>query len=447
MSIRDSTSSAPTSAFLGQPPNNIDDYHIIHGIFRYYGLYTANASLGYTPAYATPAKFTHDSKQPAIIAGMVVVIIVIVASTATRLALRAFKPSLHFGWDDWTVLLAAVKPPLSPGQTCVAVTYPIYQIVMINSGGGGLHTWDVTYSRFQVFWYYGTVSQLTYYVSVGLIKMSITLSIRRLVEKSHARWKPLTADMFIATLIAYILLAVIWSVFSCTDRPAASFSIRYAGTLAAPATCGNVYARAWTLSIIHVVQQVVLLSSPVVILWTVRMDAFKKARLFTIWIAGAISVLGGLLRQTQSAEEYASDIMWNYTSILTWTSLDLCMGLVTANLPVMDAFIFGSWVGSTTAHGPAAFISEPSGQDLEDSKPGRATLRAAPNTSVAGLSEDDNRNPSTENIIRVDHEVELSHMPADSGGDSSRDSPVRTCSISSRGVSRGRKSGDRRRSV
>lgn len=104
-----SNSSAVKSAFLGQPPNNIDDYHIVRGIFRYYGLYTANASLGYVPAYALPAEFTHDSKQPAITAGMVIVIFVIVASTVTRLALRALKPMLHFGWDDWTVLLASVN--------------------------------------------------------------------------------------------------------------------------------------------------------------------------------------------------------------------------------------------------------------------------------------------------------------------------------------------------
>lgn len=104
-------SSDATSGFLGQPPNNLDDYYIVRGIFRYYGLYNVNASLGYVPAYATPAVFSHDSKQPAIIAGMVIVIAVIVASTATRLALRAFKPMLHFGWDDWTVLLASVNPP------------------------------------------------------------------------------------------------------------------------------------------------------------------------------------------------------------------------------------------------------------------------------------------------------------------------------------------------
>lgn len=106
-----SNSSAVTSAFLGQPPNNIDDYNIVRGIFRYYGLYTANASLGFVPAYATPAEFTHNSKQPAIIAGMAIVILVIVASTAIRVSLRAFKPALDFGCDDWSVLLASVKPP------------------------------------------------------------------------------------------------------------------------------------------------------------------------------------------------------------------------------------------------------------------------------------------------------------------------------------------------
>lgn len=315
---------------------------------------------------------------------------------------------------------------------------------MITSGGGGLHTWDVTYTQFEVFWYYGTVSQLTYYVSVGLIKISITLFIRRLIDKSHARWKALTADIFLATLIVYILLAIFWSVFSCADHPTASFSIRYAGTLASPAICGNVYARAWTMSVIHVVQQVVLLASPIVILWTVRMDLFKKVRLFTIWIAGALSVLGGLLRQTQSTEEYASDIMWNYTSILIWTSVDLCMGLVTANLPVMDAFIFGSWASPRTAYGAGAVVSGGAGgQDLEYGKASRATTRAATSRSLEGASEEGDRNSSTENIIRVEHEVELSYMPADSRDDSSSDRPVRMCSISSRGISRGRTSGDR----
>lgn len=314
---------------------------------------------------------------------------------------------------------------------------------MIASGGGGRHTWDVTYTQFDAFWYYGTASQVTYYVSVGLIKISITLFIRRLIDKSHARWKALTADVFLATLVIYILLAIFWSVFSCADQPMASFSLLYAGTLATPAVCGGSAARALTMSIVHVVQQVMLLASPVVILWTVSMDVYKKARLFTIWIAGAASVLGGLLRQTQSTEGYAADIMWNYTDILVWTSLDLCMGLVTANLPVMDAFLFGSWASPKSAYGAGpARSGTAGGQDLEYGKASRATTRAATTNSQPGRDEEGDRNSSTENIIRVEHEIELSYMPADSRDDSSIGSPVRMCSISSRGMSRTR-TGDR----
>lgn len=136
--------------------------------------------------------------------------------------------------------------------------------------------------------------------------------------------------------------------------------------------------------------------------------------------------------------------MWNYTGILVWTSVDLCMGLVTANLPVMDAFIFGSWVSPKTAYGSGAVVSGGGGggQDVEYGKASRATTRAATNMSLAGVSEEGDRNSSTENIIRVEHEVELSYMPAESRDDSSSDRPVRMCSISSRGMSRGRKSGD-----
>lgn len=90
----------------------------------------------------------------------------------------------------------------------------------------------------------------------------------------------------------------------------------------------------------------ILLASPIIILWHTRIDTFKKARLFFIWLVGGTSVVGGLLQQTTTT--VTNDAFWQYTDILRWTSLDLALGVVVASLPVLDAAIIGglSTVGS-----------------------------------------------------------------------------------------------------
>lgn len=93
----------------------------------------------------------------------------------------------------------------------------------------------------------------------------------------------------------------------------------------------------------------VLLSAPIIILWKIQIDTGKKIRLFIIWIVGGITVLGGLLQTTSVT--ITNDATWQVTSIIRWTCLDLCLGLLAASLPVLDSAIMGSWRAASSMLG------------------------------------------------------------------------------------------------
>lgn len=149
--------------------------------------------------------------------------------------------------------------------------------------------------------------------------------------------------------------AVFWFCFSC-DPPRAQWDKLYSGAMAEPATCIDTSMQGKLLNVAHVVQGVILLSSPVVILWKVRMDAKKKMRLFFIWTVGLLVVLFGLMRLLRA--NFTSDITWTYTELLIWTALDVSVGIVVISLPVLDAWLAGgarkvmTKMGRTTKGGP-----------------------------------------------------------------------------------------------
>ncbi|KAK7724016.1 hypothetical protein SLS64_000350 [Diaporthe eres] len=379
--------SSNSSAILGNPPNNQDDFFIVRGIFRSVGLFSANASRGWITVPKEPAGYVYETKQPGIIAGMVIVILLISVVTATRLALRYYSTKMVFGSDDWVILAAA----------SIAVTYPILQILMVVQGGAGHHVWEVTYAQYNVYAYYGRVCQIIFYIAVGLIKISITLFIRRIVDCISRFWTVIT-DLFLAVEVAYVLLAIFWQVLLCKP-PRASWDRWYAGSLGSPASCLDNTLSVRTLRVAHLALGVLLLLTPVVILWNVRMRWQKKARLFLIWAAGALSVIGGLLQQLQTISK---DSTWSYTDILVWTCLDLCMGTITASLPVMDGWLFGSWGGTVNGGSSAAAAG------IQGGSGGTAASSAFRRAAVAGSG---SGSGSQENFIRVDHEVELTYTP------------------------------------
>ncbi|KAH8676145.1 hypothetical protein BX600DRAFT_546837 [Xylariales sp. PMI_506] len=317
------------SAFVGSPPNTKNDYYIVQGFLWNVYLYDADPNLGYSLAITKPHEdYTYSSRKQEITAGLSIVLVAIVLPTLGRLYLRMFLSRLRFGADDLATIVAAI----------MGIIYTTLQIVMVENGGG-MHIWDVTYKEYNIFNYYGVIEETIYYVTVGFIKISLTLFIRRLADRVSKFWIWF-CDIFLVTLVAYIILGIFWPLFAC--NPARSqWDKLYAGQLAAPPTCLDPYPQIEVLNITHIVQGAILLLSPIVILWTVSIGRAKKIRLFVTWACGLIAVLCGLMRQIRA--DWTSDITWDYTELLAFTSLDVSVGIITISLPVMDAWLAGAW--------------------------------------------------------------------------------------------------------
>lgn len=199
--------------------------------------------------------------------------------------------------------------------------------------------WEVTYEQYEIGTAIGTFCKITFYQAVSLIKISIALFIRRLASGTSRRWRWF-CDIFLVSVGAYMLLALFWLVFTC-DPIQAQWSLHARGVTDPIPHCLNTILQGRILSAIHVAQGMLLLSAPIFILWTVRMQRSKKIRLFLVWALGGLTVLGGLLRQVRPLVH--RDMTWDYVEVLAFTCLDLALGLIAASLPVIDGMFSGVW--------------------------------------------------------------------------------------------------------
>ncbi|KAJ1329836.1 hypothetical protein MN608_06572 [Microdochium nivale] len=322
------------SATFGQPPANEGDYSVIRGLYRLYGMPTGDLAAGFLPALQAPPGYVFETKATQIVVGSVFVALSMIIPTTARLVLRAKKDSvLRFGWDDWTVLLAMI----------IGLGYPVIQIILPLKGTAGVHTWDLTYEQYRVGYEGAIIARSIYFVTVGLTKLSITLFVRRMVDRT-SRWWKIFLDILLATIIAYVALAVLWNLFTCNP-------IKAYGDLAArgrpePPVCIDYNLQGRVLATVHVVQGVILLSVPIIFLWKVRMSLAKKVRLYIIWIVGAVAIAGGIARELR--KNLGSDVSWNYTDMLVWSSVELILELLVASLPVLDGMLASGWHKATS---------------------------------------------------------------------------------------------------
>ncbi|KKY13323.1 putative integral membrane protein [Diplodia seriata] len=298
------------SALIGSPPATENDFWIVKGMLRAVHLDgKLDAEKGYSLLPKRPDDYQYEEKRAAIIAGMSVCIFVMVSVTVARLAI-------------------------------MAIAYPAIQIAMVVHGGGGKHSWDVTYAEYNDFNWLGVVCKILFFTSVGIIKISITLFNRRLTSMTSRIWRYFN-DFFLFLLTAYTLLALFWTCFQC-NPPAAMWDKVYSGKLATMPTCWSTKVISNVLSIMHVVMDFCLLTTPIIVLWKVKLPTGTKIRLYVVFSMGAVSAIGSVLRQL-AQEKISLDVTWGYTGILTWTLVDLTFGLLTASLPVLVGLLPSSW--------------------------------------------------------------------------------------------------------
>jgi hypothetical protein len=139
-----------------------------------------------------------------------------------------------------------------------------------------------------------------FFVSVGVVKMSITMFNMRLTGLTSPRWK-IAHWTFFSLLVAYTLTALFMNVFQC-NPPKANFDSIATGKLSSAPKCITENQLGSTLSSMHVVMDFCLLAVPIIVLWKIQMDWLLKAQFFFVFGVGAMSCIGSVLRQVAQAK-------------------------------------------------------------------------------------------------------------------------------------------------
>lgn len=216
---------------------------------------------------------------------MSVAIFFMFSFTLVRLLIRLLNRGLKLGLDDLFIV---------PG-VILAITWPVLQILAVVYGGAGKHIWDLTYEEYGHFKRYTNFSKILFFVSVGVVKISICLFNRRLTSMTSRKWL-IFNNVFLFLLLAYVLVSLFWNIFSCSPAWGGWDAVRL-GKEDIKAVCFPVGTSGSILSTIHVLMDFGLLAVPIIVLWKVKMGWSTRGRLYIVFAVGGGSMIGSILRQ------------------------------------------------------------------------------------------------------------------------------------------------------
>ncbi|APA15264.1 hypothetical protein sscle_14g100340 [Sclerotinia sclerotiorum 1980 UF-70] len=392
------------SALIGHPPNTTNDYYIVAYLNNAFGR-KISPMKGITIPPLSPPDYVFESRSTSLLIAMSVSIFFMFSFTVLRLLIRLLNRGLVLGLDDLFIV---------PG-VILAMTWPILQILAVVYGGAGKHIWDVTYEEYGYFKRYTNLSKTFFFVSAGVVKISICLFNRRLTAMTTRRWLWFN-NAFLVVLVVFILVSLFWTIFSCNPVWGGWDAIRL-GREGVVAKCFPVSTLGSVLSTVHVVTDFGLLAVPLIVLWKVKMGWRTRGRLYVVFAVGGASMIGSILRQIKQAE-LESDVLWSFKSLVDWTLVDLTLGVIAASLPVLSAIIPAKWKSMHTSSSykfPSNHRSHPlsnaenfprskftgkNGRDIMGGRSGRNKGIKSTPSGTFGESE--------ENIVRTDV-IELSY--------------------------------------
>lgn len=144
-----------------------------------------------------------------------------------------------------------------------------------------------------MFKWLAAISQIVFFVSIGIVKMSITAFNMRLTGFSSRPWMVAHWSFFVL-LICYTVVALALTIFPC-DPIFSTFDIARIGKLSELPTCMSVREIGTILRAINITMDYCLLAVPVLVLSTVQMDIYRKLKLFALFCVGGLACIGSVL--------------------------------------------------------------------------------------------------------------------------------------------------------
>ncbi|KAL8808257.1 MAG: hypothetical protein Q9200_004349 [Gallowayella weberi] len=190
---------------------------------------------------------------------------------ASRMFVKA-KVVKKYLWEDWTCLFAWI-------------CYIVFVSLEWRAGirGGGTHQWNLRYDDFKHNLWISNYSDMMYCLSIGSIKLSILLLINRIflaVNRNVLFW--LTQALMWANSLFYAI-AFFLAIFACRPRHKI-WSPEIDGK------CLNSMALYIVSATFNTGSDILMLSIPIYMIWTLQMSTKRKMGITAIFSTGAVFV-------------------------------------------------------------------------------------------------------------------------------------------------------------
>lgn len=274
------------SAFVGTPPRTPHDKAVVEGFWRNILRHGGPGGPPHPPIIPVkkpPGALPHDNLQGELIAIDTFLIVAVVALTGTRCALRYFRHELHWGLDDYTILLGAI----------FGIAWLSLDFASLDDGIAK-HMYDITYSQINNFTSNILVGVVMFYTSIAFIKISICLFNRRLTGLTSQKWY-IYHNTLLVLLIGFLLTAIfsflfacypVWWLFRWSDLGGRDYMSK----------CVDFDHLSMGLSILHPIFDLFLLPVPLIIMQRIKMSLSQRIRLWFLFSIGLLSFVGAINR-------------------------------------------------------------------------------------------------------------------------------------------------------
>ncbi|KAL4999597.1 hypothetical protein BDV10DRAFT_184229 [Aspergillus recurvatus] len=188
--------------------------------------------------------------------------------------------------------------------------------------------------------------QLLMIAAYGCIKLSLIFFYRRLL--TVIKW-----SAFDIVCLVHAVLIVMWALalfllflFGCKTK----IYLHWAPLSEVQRQCGDPLAPEMALVVSDLVTDLMILALPMPIIWRLQMKWTRKLSVSLVFLVGLLAIAASIARMaiyiivTYTGLDAGYDLDRTVTTMLWWSMVEACLGLMTSCLPVLSG-LARAWVG------------------------------------------------------------------------------------------------------
>ncbi|KAL8802925.1 MAG: hypothetical protein Q9182_003475 [Xanthomendoza sp. 2 TL-2023] len=273
-----------------------------------------------------------DDRSPDVIGTAVIMALFSTAAVTARFICRR-QMKVAVSYDDY-LMLGALLFALC---LCFLLGYGTHF-------GTGRHLLAVGHENTVMYLKLAYGFQFVYSFSMTLARLSILAFYHRLFPKeSTPAWWRVCLYAVIFLCLGWFVSGVFTVAFTCTP-------VSFYWTRTGNGHCVNEMALLYSSAGLTIFADILILLLPVPIVWRLQMEKAKRIGVIGIFLLGGFVCVATIIRMVYIPQIVPIDPTWTQVDPAIWSTIEPCMGIVSACLPVIGPLLrtkLGSIGGST----------------------------------------------------------------------------------------------------